>query len=178
MKGKIVFLPLLLTLTSLPLHAGQGQYEPYRDTDEFTVKARVNHVEPLIEVVQTPHQNRECWDEEVSGSHTRRSSDGTLVGAIIGGVIGHNIGDRRHRGVTTAMGTMIGATIGHDSDHETYSPYRYTEQHCQVSTNYTEEERISGYRVSYEYHGTTYVTHMDRDPGKFIRLRVSLQPLD
>lgn len=180
MKTKTLVLPLLLTLASAPLYAGnrhhgRGHGHGY---EEMNVTARVTRVEPIMERVQIPMERQECWDEEVRGSQQHRGSDGMLVGAIIGGVIGHNIGDSRHRGATTAVGTLIGATIGHDADRGQQTPYRYTEQHCAVRTDYQEEERISGYRVSYHYRGDTFVTRMDRDPGRFINLRVSYQPLD
>ncbi|MEN8170864.1 MAG: glycine zipper 2TM domain-containing protein [Pseudomonadota bacterium] len=180
MNRKLITLPLILALTSSPLYAGHGhgQHKKHRGHDSFVVKARVSHVEPVIEVVQVPEQQRECWNEEVSGSHQRRSGGGALAGAIIGGVIGHNIGDSRHRRATTAMGTVIGATIGHDASRGSHTPYRYTEQHCEVSTHYVEEEQINGYRVHYRYKGERFVSHMDRDPGRFVRLRVSHQLLD
>jgi uncharacterized protein YcfJ len=178
MKRKTLLLPLLLSLASAPLYAGSYKHHTRHGQEEMIVKARVSHVEPIIERVQIPSERRECWDEEVSGRYSHRSSDGMLVGAIIGGVIGHNIGNSRHRGATTAMGTLIGATIGHDADRIDSHPYRTVEQHCAIHTDYVEEERISGYRVSYDYQGLSYVTRMDRDPGRFVRLRLSLQLLD
>jgi uncharacterized protein YcfJ len=181
MKIKTVILPLILALASAPALAGHGHghhKKKHRAPDNMVVKARVSHVEPIIDVVQIPQQRRECWDEVVSGSTTHHSADGMLVGAIIGGVIGHNVGNKHNRGATTAMGTVIGATIGHDSDRSYQQPYRYTEQRCSVSTDYIEEERIRGYRVSYKYQGQHYTTRMDHDPGRHVRLRVSHQLLD
>lgn len=180
MNRKMMILPLLLTLTSAPLYAGHGHghHKKHRGHDSYIVNARVTHVEPIIEVIDTPNQRRECWDEEVRGSYRSSGSDGALVGAIIGGVIGHNIGDSRHRGASTAVGTLIGATIGHDANRNSHTPYSYTEQRCELVTDTVQEERISGYRVSYHYQGERFTRHMDRDPGRFVRLRVSLQQLD
>ena len=179
MKAKRLILPLLLAMVASPLYAGHGhgQNKKHRGADNFVVKARVSHVEPIYEVIQIPSERRECWGEEVSGSHVSHSSDGMLVGAIIGGVIGHNVGQGHNRGATTAVGTLIGATIGHDSDRDYETPYRYTEQRCQITTDTIEEERISGYRVSYRFQGDTHVTQMERDPGRYVNLRVSLLPL-
>ncbi len=183
MNRKLMILPLLLTLTSAPLYAGHGNGHGHHHKNKHlaksaTVKARVSHVEPLYEVVQVPRQQRECWDEEVHGSRTQHSNGGMLVGAVIGGVIGHNLGNERHRRATTAMGTAIGAAIGHDSDHSYQSPYHYTEQRCTVTTDYLNEERLQGYRVHYRYQGEEYVKRMDRDPGRFVHIRVSHQLLD
>jgi uncharacterized protein YcfJ len=182
MKTKTLILPLLLVLASAQLYAGhghkQGHHKKHHGPQSAVIKARVTGVEPIVEVVEIPQQRRECWDEVVSGSTTHHSNDGMLVGAIIGGVIGHNIGNGRHRDATRAMGTVIGATIGHQNDNNYQTPYSYTEQRCIVSTDYLEEERILGYRVSYKFQGEHYTTRMDREPGRFVRLRISHQLLD
>ncbi len=178
MKANKLILPLLLALGSSPLYAGHGHHNKHRGHDTTVVKARVSQVEPIVEVVQIPQEHRECWDEEVSSSRRHRSGSGLLTGAIIGGVIGHNVGNEQNRGATAAVGTLLGASIGNRAERKRHAPYSYTEQHCSVTTDYIEEERISGYRVSYLYHGESYTTRMDRDPGKFVRLRVSHQLLD
>lgn len=181
MKMKMIVLPLMLSLASAPVLAGHGHGHHKKrghSPQSEVVKAPVTHVEPLVEVVQVPIQRQECWDEVVSGSTTRQSNGGMLAGAIIGGVVGHNIGKGRHRDVSRAAGAIIGAAIGHDSDRSYQQPYSYTEQHCAVHTDYLEEERIHGYRVSYRYQGELYTTRMDRDPGRFVQLRVSHQLLD
>jgi uncharacterized protein YcfJ len=181
MKLKMMILPLALTLASSPLFAGHGHGHHHMNKhlpQNVTVKARVSHVEPLYKVVRVPQQHRQCHNEVVHGTRTRHSNGGMLVGAVIGGVIGHNLGDERHRKATTAMGTVIGAAIGHDSDRSYQSPYRYTEQRCKVTTNYVNQKRNKGYRVSYRYQGKGYVTHMDRRPGKFVHVKVSHRLLD
>lgn len=181
MKKRNLIAPMILTLAAAPSYAGNayGHYkDKHMDRDDRVVKARVSHVEPIVEVVQIPQERRECWDEEVSGTTTRHSNGGMVAGAIIGGVIGHNIGDRHNRRATTAIGSMIGAAVGHDADHSYQQPYSYTEQHCSVTTDYIEEEHILGYRVSYTFQGEQYSTRMDHDPGRFVHLRVSHQLLD
>lgn len=175
MKRITLTLPLLLALASSPLYADPGHHH---DGDSMVVKARVTNVEPIIEVIEVPHQRRDCWEEEVSGHTHHHNGGGMLAGAIIGGVIGHNIGDRRHRGLTTAMGTAIGATIGRQHDQDYTTPYSTTEQHCRIGTDYSQEERIVGYRVRYRYHGEEYTTRLGYEPGKFVRLRVTHQLLD
>lgn len=185
MKIKMMILPLALTLASSPLFAGHGygherghHHKSKHLPKSAVVKARVSRVEPIYELVSVPTQQRECWDEEVRGSRTYHSNGGMLVGAVIGGVIGHNLGDERHRQATTAMGTVIGAAIGHDSDRSYRSPYRHTEQRCTVTTQQVTQKRNNGYRVHYRYEGRGYVTHMDQYPGKFVQVQVSHRLLD
>ena len=84
---------------------------------------------------------------------------------------------------TTAAGAVLGAGIGanasrrHAESH--YRPrtsYR-TERVCQIVDEVREEQRVTGYRVRYRYAGETYVTYMDRDPGRFLRVRVDVTPV-
>jgi len=178
MNVKNLILPLVLTLASTPIYAGHGNNKHQRDFEGEVVKARVSHVEPIIEVVRVPQKQRECWDEVVTNERARPSSRGLITGAIIGGVIGHNVGNEHNRGATAAVGTLIGATIGHDADLHKVARRSHTEHHCSVTTGYVEEEQILGYRVSYHYHGDTYTTRMDHEPGRFVRLRVTHQLLD
>ena len=40
------------------------------------------------------------------------------------------------------------------------------------------EQRVTGYRVSYEYHGQMYTTVMREQPGRTLPVRVSVTPLE
>lgn len=187
MNSKKVILPLLLSLAAAPVFAGHGNkhghdkhgyHKKDRAPQSAVVMARVTAVEPIVEVVQVAQPRRECWDEEVSGTTTHHSTGGMVLGAIIGGVIGNNVGNGRHRDTNRAIGTVVGGAIGHDSDHAYSRPYSYTEQHCSVSTDYIEEERTLGYRVSYQFQGEEYTTRMESDPGRYVRVQVSHRLLD
>jgi uncharacterized protein YcfJ len=56
--------------------------------------------------------HEECWDEEVTVQGDpvdRHRIAGTAGGAIVGGAVGRDIGDRD---ITTAAGAAVGAVIG------------------------------------------------------------------
>ena len=174
MNKRLLLIPVLTGLASAPLYAGQ-----YNRHGGFQDRARVVDVSPIMEIVEVPSEHRECWTEEVYGSRSRHSGAGMIVGSIIGGVIGHQIGRGDGRKVATVAGTVIGAAVGHDADRNARSqPYSNTEHHCRVSTDYIQEERLRGYRVTYRYHGETFTTETDRHPGKFIPVRVQVTPVD
>lgn len=154
--------------------------------DGFNDYAQVIEVEPLTRTVVVSTPRRECWEEE-----TRRpvvhvvggdSAGGMIIGGIVGGVIGHRIG-RGHSGrdAATLAGTLIGATIGHDVAHKSA---RVTEseqvdyvQRCRVAHERHTEERVDGYEVTYRYGGETFTTRLPYDPGKRLRVRVSVAPV-
>jgi uncharacterized protein YcfJ len=160
--------------------AGAGPRYAYDEGDVFFDRAKVVEVVPIKEIVRVPSERRECWTEEVQ--RTRRGSDPgiyALTGGIIGGVIGHQIGRGDGRKVATAAGSVIGAVVGHDigKNQSRAEPYYDVEQRCRIVEEYYEEERLAGYDVTYKYRGRSYTTRMNRDPGQFVKLRVSVDPV-
>lgn len=164
-----ILAPLILALASAPLAA-----EPFDPPVEYE-RAKVINVSPIYNIIEHEQPRRDCYTEEVTHTNSYADPGSTLVGGILGGVIGHNLshGD----GGATAFGTLVGATIAGNNNRR-YAPYTRDERHCTVRTDYVQEERLTGYRVTYRYHGRNYTTRMDRDPGETIRLRVELSPVD
>ena len=61
---------------------------------------------------QSSSLEQECWDEEVAtvaDPNDRHRIAGTAAGAVVGGAVGKDIGDRD---LTTAVGAAAGALIG------------------------------------------------------------------
>jgi uncharacterized protein YcfJ len=169
MNKRLLFVPLMMGLASAPLYAGE-----YHRHGGFNDKAKVVDVTPIYEVVEIPTEREECWTEEVHGTRGSNGA-GIVAGSIIGGVIGHQIGRGDGRKLATVAGTVIGAAVGADADrHSRREPYRESERRCQVRTDYVREERLRAYKVTYRYHGETFVTEMDHDPGKFVPVRVQV----
>ena len=76
--------------------------------------------------------------------------------------------------VAFAIFADISRRNAHAGDYRNVS-YR-TERGCHVVEDYREEERLTGYNVTYRYAGVDYTTHMDRHPGDSIRVRVKVRP--
>lgn len=177
MKTKFLLIPLILGLSAGPL-AAEPKHHHTHDGARFKDRARVVRVEPIVERVRIPTEHRDCWTEEAR-SRGRHNNAGMIAGGVIGGVIGNQVGKGNERPVATVAGAVIGAAVGHASDRRRReSDDARTETHCQVSHGYVEEERISGYWVTYRYRGETFTTQMDRDPGKFVPVRVTVSLLD
>jgi uncharacterized protein YcfJ len=155
----------------------------HRDSYEY---ARVTDVDPIVRQVRVESPRRECWDEvrEVRSARYRDShSKGPMIlGGIIGGVVGHQIGSGRGNDVATVAGTLIGASIGHDA--AARRPSHYSEpreevvERCATRYEHDYEERIEGYRVTYQYHGREYTTRMPYDPGERLRVHVDVEPAE
>jgi uncharacterized protein YcfJ len=153
-------------------------------------KARVINVQPQYQTVTYSVPTEQCRVESVPVYHRyegypRRSYTAPIVGAIIGGAVGNAVvhGKSRKR-VGTAVGAVLGASIGADVSRQRRDSYYADrpvsyrqEQVCETVDEVHEERELSGYEVKYRFAGETYVTLMDRDPGRFIRVRVDVTPV-
>lgn len=168
MKARILIMATTLAASGLAL-AGGGSYE----------YARVVDVEPLREIQRTPVDREICREETAYVRERRHSHAPTVVGAIIGGVIGSQFGSGRGRDAATAAGALLGGSIGHDaSQARDGGHYPVVRERCRVERDWRERTVDRGYRVTYEYGGRLHRTTMDHHPGEEIRVRVSVDPVD
>jgi uncharacterized protein YcfJ len=143
--------------------------------------APVTRVEPIVRQVRIETPRRECYDDtRYVESPAPQIAGHTLLGGIIGGVLGHQIGHGDGRDFATVAGAAIGAGVGYTSATRQYAPRVREEvvQRCDVSYDRSYEERIEGYRVTYEYNGREYTTRMPYDPGERIKVRVAVAPAE
>lgn len=103
---------------------------------------------------------------------------GMVAGGIIGGVLGHEVGDGDNRKVATVAGTILGAAVGREMDRDREArPRTVEERHCRVTEDVVEEEYLRGYRVTYQYHGRRFTTFSEAHPGKFLHVQVGVAPV-
>lgn len=105
------------TLMTLALIGASGS--AYAETVQDFNKTVINRVPYNVEV---------CTNQSVGGDKT----GDTLKGAIIGGIIGNNVGDVKNGG---ALGAVLGGMIGHNNSNATGG----TQRVCNVQTRYNEE---------------------------------------
>ena len=129
----------LLTVVSAQAAAAQYDY------------ARVISSEPIIRVVTVNRPVRECWQETEYYTVDRPvpgSGASTLVGAIIGGVVGHQFGSGRGNDAATVAGTVIGAAIGNDAAKRRYGASYRTVEYSRPT--YGMKNRFTSTRASTE----------------------------
>lgn len=178
----------LATMAMAPAALADRGYGRHDRNAEFDY-ARVVDVDPITREVRREVPVRECWDEtrvvrERPGP--RGTAGGTILGGLIGAAVGNQIGRGDGRRAATVAGAIIGGAIGHDvaeqkREERGYGPPRereYTEERCEVRYETEIDQRIEGYRVTYEYQGRTYQTRLPYDPGKEIRVRVDVAPAE
>jgi uncharacterized protein YcfJ len=143
--------------------------------------ATVTHVEPIVRQVRIETPRRECYDDtRYVESPNPNVGAQTVLGGIIGGVLGHQIGHGNGRDFATVAGAAIGAGVGYSNASRRYGSQTREEtvERCDVRYEHTTEERIDGYRVTYEYNGREYTTRLPYDPGERIKVRVAVAPAE
>ncbi len=156
----------------------------------YTDNARVRSAEPVYESVSVPRE--ECssrWVQEPvrrSGYDRReRNYAPAIIGGLAGGVIGHQFGGGAGKDAATALGVVLGAMAGdqHADAHAAARDDGYDDGVRQrevrsCRTVYDNQSRLTGYRVTYEYHGQHYTTMTHSDPGRELPVRVSVAPIE
>lgn len=152
-------------------YSGDNYRDNYRNRDRGE-SARVIESRPLYEAANT---KEECWNpraghfEEVRGENKTRIGKGAAIGALAGGVLGHQVDS----GGGTAAGAILGGILGHQLERRNDSNDAQNDldfSRCRVVSEGSGSGNIVGYDVRYEYNGREYVTRMDRDPGRRLRL--------
>jgi len=133
--------------------------------------AQVLSATPIKESIKQPRQ--EC--RNVTLTHRRAVQDenrlaGSVLGAVAGGVLGHQFGGGRGRDVATVAGAVAGGYAGNQvqgglQDRDTYTT---TEQRCK--TVYDKQEKKLGYDVTYKIGDQQSKIRMENDPGTRIPL--------
>ena len=182
-----------LTVTSVAMasppesnyrHARKYHREDARNYQSDFEYARVVDVEPVVKQVRIETPRRECRDTIRTVESKPSISDPgvggrTLLGGIIGGVVGHQFGSGRGNDAATIAGAVIGSRVGYDSATRGASTVEeQVVQRCAVRYETEYEERVEGYRVTYEFNGREYTTRLPYDPGKRIKVRVAVAPAE
>jgi uncharacterized protein YcfJ len=164
-----VLLTASLALTCLPAWAGHKEsgYD----------YAKVVAATPVYETVRYPVDEQVCWEEQ-AWIQQPHSVAPIVLGAIVGGVVGHQFGGGQGKTALTVAGAAVGGTIGYKvaQNHSPGAPYPVAQTRCEIQRNWRTEERISAWDVTYKYRGGIYYTRMLEEPGRKIRVRVQVEP--
>lgn len=147
----------------------------------FVDNARVRGVEPQYESVQVPRE--ECtsqWVNEARPVAQGPNYGGIAIGAVVGGVLGNQVGKGHGKEAATAAGAVAGAMVGNslasNGQQPQYAQGQREVRQCRQVVDV--QNRLTGYRVNYEYHGQQYTTVMRDNPGPTLQVRVSIEPVE
>ncbi|MGY6029990.1 glycine zipper 2TM domain-containing protein [Phytobacter sp. AG2a] len=133
--------------------------------------AQVISATPIKESIKTPR--KEC--RNVTVTHRRPVQDenrltGSVLGAVAGGVIGHQFGGGRGKDVATVVGALGGGYAGNQVQGEMQARDTYTTTQQRCSTVYDKSEKMLGYDVTYKIGDQQGKIRMNNDPGTQIPL--------
>jgi uncharacterized protein YcfJ len=177
---------ILATSTAFADSRYRNDYDGYHDRDErgSYEYAKVISATPIYRSVRVNSPQQECWDERTAYDNRGNyaiapDTAGALLGAIAGGVVGHQFGKGKGRDAATVAGVLLGAGIGHQEGARRASGYSQTgyQQRCRTTPASYVDQRIDGYDVTYKYNGRLYHTQMPYDPGNRIAVSVDVQPV-
>lgn len=156
------------------------------DRQRFFAEGRVVHAEPIYETYYYResrghgHEGYEICrtrDVEVERRHKSGNPASTLIGGALGATLGSHSGRSPESQVFGAIaGGLIGGAIGHELGGKGETTIRYrTERECKVEYRHRRRELV-GYEVRYRYNGREFMTITDRHPGRYLELEVEVTP--
>ena len=134
--------------------------------------AQVVDVKPVHRTERIPRE--ECADVPVEKQRPVKDENriaGSAIGAVVGGVLGHQVGGGSGRTLATVAGAAVGGYAGNRvqkqmQDKDTYTT---TEQQCHTVTDTHDE--VIGYDVRYRLGDKVDVVRTKERPGDRIAIK-------
>lgn len=152
-----------------PAPVAAGNYS--RRNDERLYEASVTSVRAVV----GPPERR-CWidREQVVQNQDNSNAPAVIAGAILGGVLGHQVGGGRGQDIATAGGAIagaaVGANLGRSSGQQAYSQ---DVEHCR---NVPSQTRPEYWNVTYNFQGTEHRIQMSTPPGATVTVNGQGEP--
>ena len=155
-----------------PVPAAANNYQ--RRSNERLYEANVTSVRA---VVGTPEQR--CWVEreqvQVPPQTSNANVPGALVGAVLGGILGHQVGGGRGKDLATVGGAvaggLIGSNVGRDDNTRQTAP-----QDVQRCSSTPSQSRADYWDVTYDFEGQEHRVQLSAPPGRTITVNEQGEP--
>jgi uncharacterized protein YcfJ len=143
-------------------------YDYRRRHDERVYEADVTSVR----VVMGPSEQR-CWVEREQVPSSQANIPGALVGAAIGGILGHQVGGGHGQDIATAGGAVggayIGSNVGRDGGSQAYG---HDVKRCENVASQTP----AYWDVAYDFRGQQHRVQMTHAPGRTVSVNSQGEP--
>ena len=114
--------------------------------------------------------------DRVANPDSERPMTGAVIGGAAGGLAGAQVGKGSGKTVATAAGAIAGTVIGDRVQNPQQAAGYDTQPSERCRTVETPRDVIKGYTVVYRYNGHDVTTTLPYDPGRSVRVGVSLLP--
>ena len=124
-------------------------------------------------VVGPPEQR--CWVEHQQTSQDRGGANvpGAVAGALIGGILGHQVGSGRGNDAATVGGAVVGGLVGSNVGREHGGQGYQDVQRCETVPSNSAPEF---WDVTYEFHGQEHHVQMTAPPGRTVTVNGNGEP--
>ncbi|MFZ6658289.1 beta/gamma crystallin-related protein [Undibacterium sp. TJN19] len=180
------------TLSGMGMNNRISSVRPIRNNRRYENEAPVSLVAPNYEYRRRPNENmfeapvtsvhavvgppnERCWVERQQVNEPGRSEPnvgGAIAGALIGGILGHQVGGGTGRDIATAGGAVAGGAIGANAGRNNGNTYERDVRRCQTTANTTPEY----WDVTYNYRGVDHHVQMSSPPGSTIAVNRNGEP--
>ena len=124
-------------------------------------------------VVGTPEQR--CWVEKEQIAQNNANVPAAIAGALIGGILGHQVGGGTGKDLATVGGAIAGAAVGNrvGRDGNTDQAATRDVQRCE---NVSGEVRPQYWDVTYNFRGVDHRVQMTTSPGATVTVNAQGEP--
>lgn len=145
-------------------------YDSRRRNDERLYQANVTSVRA---VVGTPEQR--CWvePEQIAPERSAANIPAAIAGAVIGGVLGHQVGGGHGKDLATAAGAVAGGLLGANIGRVDTQAQTRDVQRC---TNQSGAGRPDYWDVSYTFRGQEHRVQMANPPEQTVTVNERGEP--
>lgn len=145
-------------------------YNFHRRNNERLYEANITSVRAVLVTLE-----QRCWVEREEVAQERRSVNvpGAMAGTIIGGILGHQVGDGRGQDIATAGGAVAGAAGGaqiggSEQAVQTRDLERCDDVPSQANPDYWD--------ITYNFRGQTHRMQMTAPPGPTVTVNEQGEP--
>ena len=150
--------------------APAAAYDYRRRHNERLYEANVTSVRAVL---GTPEQR--CWVEQEQISQDRRTANvpAAIAGAVIGGILGHQVGSGTGRDIATVGGAVAGGALGSQVGGGSQYGRTHDVQRCE---NTPSAARPDYWDVTYDFRGQEYRMQMTTPPGQTVTVNERGEP--
>jgi uncharacterized protein YcfJ len=144
--------------------AQMGDYN--RRDNERLYEANVTSVRAMV----GPPEQR-CWmeSEQVPQDRSKANVPAAIGGALLGGILGHQLGGGRGKDLATVGGAVAGAAVGANIGRDRSGQQVQTQdvQHCE---NVSSQAQPDHWDVTYSFRGQEHRMQMTDRPGPTVNV--------
>jgi uncharacterized protein YcfJ len=127
-----------------------------------------------VRAVMGDQPEQRCWveREQVQGRGDANIG-GAIAGAVIGGILGHQVGSGRGNDAATAGGAVVGGLVGSNVGRDGNQGYGRDVRRCE---NVQSNAAPAYYDVTYNFRGRDYRVQMAQPPGRTVQVNAQGEP--